>query len=48
MTADDIAVWPYSVPALLKFTSFLSTLQWPERLNEIGHHGVSYVELPTL
>ena len=45
VTANDIAVWPYSVTALIKFTSFLSTLQWPEGLNEMGHHGVSYVEL---
>ena len=30
---------------LILFTSFLSTLRWPEGLNEMGKFGVSYLEL---
>ena len=45
VTEGDISCWPFSVPLLVKFTSFLSTLQWPEGLNEMGMCGVSYVEI---
>ena len=30
---------------LVKFTSFLSTLRWPQGLNEMGKFGVSYLEV---
>ena len=30
---------------LVKFTSFLSTLRWPEGLNKMGKFGVSYLEV---
>ena len=40
---NDVSAWPYSVPMLVKFTSFLSTLRWPEGLNEMGKFGVSYL-----
>ena len=33
---------------LVKFTSFLSTLRWPEGLNDMGRLGVSYLEMPVL
>ena len=29
----------------VKFTSFLSTLRWPEGLNEMGKFGVSHLEV---
>ena len=45
LTGEDISLWPYSVPILVKLTSFLSTLRWPEGLNEMGRFGVSYLEM---
>ena len=48
LTDDDISFWPFSTPILFKFTSFLSTLRWPEGLNEMGKLGVSYLELVIL
>ena len=42
ITADDIAAWPYSVGILIRFTSFLSTLQWPSGASDFGHFGVSF------
>ena len=45
LTDCDISVWPFSTSILVKITSFLSTLRWPEGLNEIGKFGVSYLEL---
>ena len=45
LTDVDISLWPYSVPMLVKFTCFLSTLDWPEGLNEMGKFGVSYLEV---
>ena len=30
---------------LVKFSSFLSTLRWPEGLNEMGRFGVSFLEV---
>ena len=32
----------------MKFTSFLSTLRWPEGLNDMGKFGVSYLEVLVL
>ena len=48
VSGEDIASWPYSVSVLVKFVSFLSTLRWPEGLNEMGKFGVSYLEVPIL
>ena len=45
ISGEDIASWPYSVSVLVKFTSFLSTLHWPEGLNEMGKHGISLLEV---
>ena len=44
-TGDDIAVWPYNVSILVKFTSFLNTLHWPSSSVDFGHFGVSFLEL---
>ena len=41
----DIAAWPYSVGILVKFTSFLSTLHWPSGSADLGHFGISFLEL---
>ena len=41
----DIAAWPYSVGILCKFTSFLGTLHWPIGSDDMGHFGVSFLEL---
>ena len=45
ITGDDIAAWPYSVSILVKFTSFLSTWHWPSGAVELGHFGISFLEL---
>ena len=44
-TGSDIAAWPYSVGILVKFTSFLNTLHWPSGAADIGHFGISFLEL---
>ena len=41
----DIAAWSYSVSILIRFTSFLNTLHWPSGSNDLGHFGVSFLEL---
>ena len=48
ITGSDIAAWPYSVGILLKFTSFLSTLHWPSGSADLGHFGISFLELLVL
>ena len=45
LTDADVACWPYSVSMLVKFSSFLSTLRWPEGLKEMGKFGVSFLEI---
>ena len=45
LTDVDVSLWHFSVPMLVKFTSFLSNLRWPEGLNEMGKFGVSYLEV---
>ena len=45
ITGDDVAAWPYSVSILVRFTSFLSTLHWPSGTGDLGHFGVSFLEL---
>ena len=45
ITGVDIAAWPYSVGILCKFTAFLGTLHWPMGSDDMGHLGVSFLEL---
>ena len=45
ISGSDIAAWPYSVGLLLNFTSFLGTLHWPVDTGDMGHFGVSYLEV---
>ena len=41
----DIAAWPYSVCNLIGFTSFLNTIHWLSGSDDLGHFGVSFLEL---
>ena len=45
ITCRDIEIWPYSVGMLVKWVSFLSSLQWPADGCILVVCGVSYVEL---
>ena len=45
LTDFDVSAWPFSVPMLVKSTSFFSTLRWPEGLNEMGKFGISFLEI---
>ena len=45
ITSADISAWPYSVGILVRFTSFLSHLHWPSGSVDMGHFGVSFLEL---
>ena len=36
---------PYSVGILVRFTSFLRTLHWPSGSIDLGHFGISFLEL---
>ena len=45
ITGADIAAWPYSVSILVRLTSFLNTLRWPSGSVDLGHFGVSSMEL---
>ena len=36
ITGADIAIWPYSVGVLVRFTSFLGALHWPSGLRRLG------------
>ena len=45
ITDADIAAWPYSVGILVRFTSFLGTLHWPSGSVDLGHFGISFLEL---
>ena len=40
-----VLIWPYSVGILFKFTVFLGTLHWPVDTVDLGHFGVSYLEV---
>ena len=44
-TSADIYAWPYSVGILVRFTSFLGTLHWPSGSVDLGHFGISFLEL---
>ena len=41
----DISAWPYGVGILVRFTSFLGTLHWPSGSVDLGHFGISFLEL---
>ena len=45
ITGADISTWPYSVGLLFRFTSFLGTLHWPSGSVDLGHLGISFLEL---
>ena len=45
ITSDDVAAWPYSVGILVRLTSFLGTLHWPSDSADLGHFGISFLEL---
>ena len=42
---SDTASWPYRVGILVKITSFLKTLHWPSGSTDLGHFGISFLEL---
>ena len=45
ISGADIADWPRSVGILCRFTSFLGILHWPTGSDDIGHFGISLLEL---
>ena len=45
ITGADIAAWPYSVSLLIRITSFLNTLHCPSGADDLGHFGISFLEL---
>ena len=45
ISGPDIAAWPYSVVILCKFNAFLGSLHWPLDSEDMGHFGVSFLEL---
>ena len=45
ITGADIAAWPYSVGILVRFSAFLGTLHWPSGSVDMGHFGISFLEL---
>ena len=45
ITGADISAWPCSVGILVRFTSFLGTLHWPSGSVDLGHFGISFLEL---
>ena len=45
ITGSDIAAWPYSVGILVNITSFLKTLHWSSGSADLGHFGISFLEL---
>ena len=45
ITQEDVAIWPNRVSNLLKFSSFLATLHWPQGAADSGNFGLSYLEL---
>ena len=45
ITDADISAWPYSVGILVRFTSFLGELHWPSGSVDLGHDGISFLEL---
>ena len=45
ITGADVSAWSYSVGILVRFTSFLGTLHWPSDSVDLGHDGISFLEL---
>ena len=45
ISGADIAAWPCSGGILCKFTTFLGSLHWPVDAVDLGHFGVSFLEL---
>ena len=45
ISGADVAAWPYSVGILCMFTSFFGTLHSPTGSVDMGHFGVSFLEL---
>ena len=45
ITGSDVAAWPHSVSMLCKFTAFFGTLHWPVGDVDLGHLGVSFLEV---
>ena len=45
ISGADISAWPYSVGILVRFSSFLGTLHWPSGYADLGHFGVSFLEI---
>ena len=45
ISAADVALWPYNPGLLVKWVSFLASLQWPAGGLDLGVGGISYVEL---
>ena len=45
ISSDDISACPYSVSILVRFTSFLGGLHWPSSSVDLGHDGISFLEL---
>ena len=44
-TGADVAAWPCCVCLLCEFSSFLGTLHWPADFTDLGHVGVSNLEV---
>ena len=45
ITFVDVAAWSYSVGILCEFTAFLGTLHWPCHTVDLGHFGISFLEI---
>ena len=45
ITGAHISVWPFCVGILVRFTSFLGTLHWPSGSVDLGHFGISFLDL---
>ena len=45
ISGADVAAWPCSVGILCKFTASFGTLHWPVGSEDMGHFGVSFLEL---
>ena len=48
ISGADISAWPFCVGILVRFTSFLGHLHWPSGSVDMGHFGVSFLELVIL
>ena len=45
VTGADIAAWPKSVGLLCNFVAVWGSLHWPSDAGDVGHFGVSYLEV---